>query len=67
MKSWFWNNGPASEGFSEIAATLQLRDRQEARDTYERPTQLRSMDPDKYPTAYGETSIAAYEAALATA
>lgn len=72
MKSWFWENGPASEGFREIAEILRTRREQEAQNNLEELKKLRVMNPADYPIesdrdypiGCGVTAVDAHKSAL---
>ena len=60
MKQWYWDNGPASAGFKEVAEIIQSRRVQKAQSNLEQLRRLREMRPEDYPHEPGENQLEAY-------
>ena len=54
MKQWYWNNGPSSAGFKDVAETLQARYAEQAQTNLEELFVMRATLPDDYPVEPGE-------------
>lgn len=64
MKQWYWDNGPSSAGFKDIAQTLQARYAEQARTNLEELFVLWAMQPNDFPTEPGETPADAHKRAI---
>lgn len=65
MKWWFCYNGADSEGFKELAQTIEARKLKEAEALRESLILLRQMRPEDYPHEKGEDQLTAYQADVA--
>ncbi|MDZ4300188.1 MAG: hypothetical protein U1C13_00875 [Pseudomonas sp.] len=54
MKQWYWDNGPSSAGFKDVAEALQARYTHQALANLDELCLLRAMQPDDYPAEPGE-------------
>ena len=54
MKQWYWDNGPSSAGFKDVAEALQARYTHQAQANLDELCLLRAMQPDDYPAEPGE-------------
>ncbi|WP_431034706.1 hypothetical protein [Pseudomonas yamanorum] len=54
MKQWYWENGPSSAGFKDVAEALQDRYTRQAQENLEELYLLRAMQPSDFPTEPGE-------------
>lgn len=65
MKQWYWDNGPDSEGFRDLAETIEARKLSEAKTLRDSLMRLRNMRPDEYPHEPGEDQLKAYKSDIA--
>ena len=54
MKQWYWDNGPSSAGFKDVAEALQDRYTRQAQENLEELYLLRAMQPSDFPAEPGE-------------
>ncbi|MEO8488234.1 hypothetical protein [Pseudomonas sp.] len=54
MKQWYWENGPSSAGFKDVAEALQDRNTRQALENLEELYLLRAMQPSDFPAELGE-------------
>lgn len=64
MKQWFWENGPSSAGFKELAETIQSRWIQQAEENRDGLRRLREMRPEDYQHEYGADQLKSYQTAV---
>jgi hypothetical protein len=64
MKQWFWENGRSSDGFMELAETIQARWIRQAETNRDELVQLRQMRPEDYPNEAGTTQLESYRTDL---
>lgn len=61
MKWWYCYNGSASEGFKDLAETIEARMLKEAQSLRDDLNRLRQMRPEDYPHDPGEDQLKAYQ------
>lgn len=54
MKQWYWDNGPSSAGFKDVAEALQDRYTRQAQENQDELYLLRAMQPSDFPAGPGE-------------
>jgi len=54
MKQWYWDNGPSSAGFKDVAEALQDRYTSQAQENLGELYLLRAMQPSDFPAETGE-------------
>jgi len=54
MKQWYWDNGPSSAGFKDVAEALQARYTQQAQENLGELYLLQAMQPSDFPAEPGE-------------
>ena len=64
MKWWYCYNGSASEGFKDLAETVEARKLKEADALRTDLIRLRQMRPEDYPHEEGEDQLKAYQSDL---
>lgn len=64
MKQWFWDNGPSSAGFKDIAEALQAKYDQQARANFDELCLLRKMQPNNFSAEPGETAAQSHRRAI---
>lgn len=64
MKQWFWENGRSSDGFMELAETIQARWIRQAEANRDELVQLQQMRPEDYPNEAGSIQLESYRMAL---
>lgn len=67
MKQCFWENGRSSDGFMELAETIQARWIRQAEANRDELAQLRQMRPEDYPDKEGIPQLESYQTALENA
>jgi hypothetical protein len=67
MKQWFWENGRSSDGFMELAETIQARWTRQAEANSDELVQLRQMRPEDHPDEAGIARLESYQTALENA
>ncbi|GKQ45695.1 MULTISPECIES: hypothetical protein [Pseudomonas] len=65
MKQWFWEHGRTSDGFEELAETIQARWVRQAEANRDELLQLREMRPEDYPHDNGADQLESYKSAIA--
>lgn len=65
MKQWFCENGRSSDGFTELAETVEARWIRWAQANRDELLQLREMPPEDYPHDDGSDQLDSYTLALA--
>lgn len=64
MKQWFWENGQASDGFRELAETIEARRLRHAEANWNELLRLREMRPEDYRHDYGTDQLESYKSAI---
>ena len=65
MKQWFWENGRSSDGFMELAETIEARWIRQAEANRDELFRLREMRPEDYPHDNGSDQLESYRLAIA--
>ncbi|WP_426178498.1 hypothetical protein [Pseudomonas sp. TWRC1-2] len=64
MKQCFWENGRSSDGFMELAETIETRCIRQAEANRDELVQLREMRPEDYPHDNGTDQLESYKSAI---
>lgn len=65
MKQWFWENGQASDGFRELAETIEARWIRQAEANRDERFRLRKIRPEDYPHDNGSDQLESCRLAIA--
>jgi hypothetical protein len=64
MKQWFWENGRSSDGFKELAETIEARSIRQAEANRDELLRLRETRPEDYPRDNGADQLDSYKLAI---